>query len=490
MTPTFEKLKKRYFSLALIKSVLVGIAVGGFTTGGGLIAVILAKYASLAWMVCLIGLAVAILGGLFAFLILRKNAKALAKRLDRDYILHEKVQTMLEYADKDTEMLVLQREDAETRLKATTRGKAKLGKIWMHAVAVSLAVLTFVSGSATWAITSIWFPEYGNKANAENLFSFTEWHYEYMQQLIAYVDESPMHKDAKPTTKAELERLLSEVCVVDENTGKISTLLTVTEMKTKARDSIVYLDEYIEGFNTYKALHETLRETESELVVEFAKVIRKLEIGETFDDIRATFTDDETYDKDAIAESVEAFTVEISGSFNVAENVPKETDELYLATQSLMSALESAVANKNQTYRNQQSAITSAFDLNKDGIDSALVQQADNRTAFNYIIAELVKIFEINNPPQTGGEALAPISISEEGGENEEVSGAPGSGGMEYGSNDKIYYPDEEAEKHYGEVYNEYDAKKDEILAEQEDIDEKLKDVIEGYFDKLGPNGN
>lgn len=482
MTPTFKKLKQGNFLLAWIKSIAIGFAVGAFACGGGLLAVKIAELAFPIGFVFLIGLGVALLAWLFAFLILRKSEKALAKRLDNKYVLHEKVQTMLEYADGQAEMLVLQRQDAEMRLQNSTKGKISLGKIWVHAVSVVLALATLVTGLVL--------PTTGNanKGNADSIFVFTQWHYNYMKELIAYVDESPMHVNAKPTTKAELERLLDEVCSYDEETQTLTSLLTTSEMKSKVNDSITYLDDYIEEFNTYKRLHDTLAETQSAWVVDFAKTLRLMEVGEEFDDLRAKMTDEETHSVAGIAENVEKFTLEISGSFNIAEKVDKQTDELFLATQSFLTALENAVKDKEITYLKQQTALDEVFALKKDAIDTALLQQDDNRTAFNYIIAELIKIFEINNPPPTGGEPLQSITINEEGDESEEGGGAPGSGGMDWPSKETIYDPSEEKNRHYGEVYDSYDASAEEI-AEELGISEELKEILDAYFDKIGPSG-
>ena len=129
MTPTFEQLKKGYFKIALLKALATGITATLFTTGGILLGTKLAEVVFPILYAILIGVAAGGLVGGLAFLLLKKTAKALAKRLDEGYELHEKVQTMLEYKDENREMVLLQRSNAEAQLQAKTGGKAKAGKL-------------------------------------------------------------------------------------------------------------------------------------------------------------------------------------------------------------------------------------------------------------------------------------------------------------------------------------------------------------------------
>ncbi len=480
MTPTFEKLKKSYFKLALIKTLAVAVAGILFTVGGIVLGTKLAKVDFGILYSVLIGIGVGLVAGGIAFLLLHKKAKALAKRLDEEYGLHEKVQTMLEYQEGKTDMLLLQRENAETQLKAKTGGKTKTGRIWINAVSLGLALGLFLTG--------VFLPVAGRSdtANAEEKYAFSNWQYNSMQELIAYVDDSPMHVNLKPIAKAELQALLDDVCDYDETTGEVTTDLTKTETILKVNDSIVYLDETVEEYNTYKKLYNTLTETNSELVVDYANTLRALQVGEPLADLRDKMVDGEE-DASNVVVLVESFADEIIASFAMAE-VPT-TDELFIASNDFMTAVKQGankqVADTTQQYKAQQVALDSAFELKKGAVDSALVQQDENRGSFDYIIAELIKIFEISNPPETGGESLAPISVTESDSGVDEPGGAAGEGGIIFGSDEKVYYPDEQTQVKYGDIFIDYDAKKDEVLKEQNLTDEKLKEIIDKYVDKL-----
>jgi hypothetical protein len=477
LTPTFEQLKKGYFKIALLKALATGITATLFTTGGILLGTKLAEVVFPILYAILIGVAAGGLVGGLAFLLLKKTAKALAKRLDEGYELHEKVQTMLEYKDENREMVLLQRSNAEAQLQAKTGGKAKAGKLWINAVAVALALGVFVSGIAIPA-TALG----GGGGGGEDPYEFSNWQYNSMLELIAYVDDSPMHADLKPSSKATLEQLLDDVCDYDEQTNTVTTTLTRTEMVLKVKESITVLDASVEEYNTYKKLYNTLTLTQSEMVVDYANALRLLDGGEPISDLRDKMVDEEE-DAAQLSVKVESFASEITASFSVAE-VPA-SDPLLTASKDFMQAIIGAAQKVSIGYKAYQVALDSAFDLKKDAVDVALEQQSENRGAFDYMIAELVKIFEINNPPYTGGESLPVINLSGDGSDSEEGGGAAGEGGIQFGSKEEVYYPDEQKKVEYGEIFIDYDAKKDEILKELGITDEKLKEIIEAYFEKL-----
>ena len=97
-----------------------------------------------------------------------------------------------------------------------------------------------------------------------------------------------------------------------------------------------------------------------------------------------------------------------------------------------------------------------------------LAEQAINAEVGLYATEELMKIFGIQKnelPPEVEEEIEDSKHESGEDGSDEEDddekgdSGGYGSGEVVFGSDDLIYYPDEEAYVKYGEVINEYYAR-------------------------------
>lgn len=481
MASTFKKLKASRQVINLIKTAIMGVSLGLLTVGAMLLVFKLTKFDFPILYTILIGVGVGLVGAIATFLVLHKGEMRLAKEIDDGYKLQEKVQTMLEFDGAQTEMARIQREDAEVKLYYATKGRSKLGNVIVPIVSVVLAVATFLTAILIPIATT----DDGGDPNSKP-FKLTVWHYTSMMQLIQYVDDSPMHPNAKPTIKNELELLVQDVMEYDEQTKVVTSLLTRSEMTAKVKNSITTIDAYIEEFNTYKRIYSTFTSTQSEAVVKFAYGLRAINTTEYFMQLREMFDDKENFDVSAIALSTETFASEVKSSVNLATSVPT-TDELYQAIITFATALENAV-DTNNVYVLQQSAIDNAF-TNQDAIANALDQQNESRLAINYVIAELAKIFEIKDPPPTGGESLPNIELGQDSSGNNNVSGAPGEGGNKYGSNEEIYYPDDQEHKKYGDVFLEYDAKKDEISNEENTPDD-VKDIIDEYFDKLGSVSN
>ena len=154
-----------------------------------------------------------------------------------------------------------------------------------------------------------------------------------------------------------------------------------------------------------------------------------------------------------------------------------------MQTLAFTTALSAIAQDTAQTYTELQTALDTAFTTAEDRINDALAQQVTNRDNGNYVIMELISIFNIKDAPQTGGEELPGVEAEQE--ENKDLDGAPPDPDKpKYGSDDVIYDPDQEKYVEYGDIYKEHSAIKDAQF--KEDItDEELQDLIERYFEYL-----
>ena len=112
----FGRFKKKLRRNAWIKSLLFGVSCGLLAAAGIIIYQKMTTVSPQLLLYLPIGAGVALLTGLLAFLVLRPSIKKIARRLDNELMLGEKVQTMLEYQDSQEDMLILQREDANEKL--------------------------------------------------------------------------------------------------------------------------------------------------------------------------------------------------------------------------------------------------------------------------------------------------------------------------------------------------------------------------------------
>ena len=116
MNEIFKKLKRKKFLTAACIAAGTGVAAGLIAAGSVLLALKLSEININAGWYVLIGLGVAAIAGGVAFWVLLPTDKKVAKEIDREHALNEKVQTMVAFAGDDGDMVELQRQDAEEKL--------------------------------------------------------------------------------------------------------------------------------------------------------------------------------------------------------------------------------------------------------------------------------------------------------------------------------------------------------------------------------------
>ena len=108
MSKGFSVFKKRLMIRALVKSGIFGVSCGIFASS---LYAVTAKLGgsspNLLWCVCL-GAGALLLFGALMLCLLRPTDKRIAKKLDTDLELHERVQTMLEFESDNGLMAELQ----------------------------------------------------------------------------------------------------------------------------------------------------------------------------------------------------------------------------------------------------------------------------------------------------------------------------------------------------------------------------------------------
>lgn len=472
MGSTFEQLKKYAKRTAIILSLAVGLSCGLFIAGLLLLVFKLAEIEFPTLYTLLIGAGVWLVVWAILFLLLRKNENVLARELDKKFSLGERTQTMVDYKNADEPMVRLQRADAEEKLQARTGGTLKPKKIWAFATALGLSLALFVAGVAIPR-------EKEGSGGGVAPFGITEWQLTAMRNLIAYVDQSKISQAPRDDIAVHLEELLAELCSVAED-GTITTLVTEEELPYIVKESITYVDTAIENYNTYKPLYLTVYMSDYAEVKSFAQGVANLDVTKRFEELRAYFVS-ATEDVAAVRTAVGTFATQLSAGFATAQVL--QTDELLVQTLAFTTALSAIAQDTAQTYTELQTALDTAFTTAEDRINDALAQQVTNRDNGNYVIMELISIFNIKDAPQTGGEELPGVEAEQE--ENKDLDGAPPDPDKpKYGSDDVIYDPDQEKYVEYGDIYKEHSAIKDAQF--KEDItDEELQDLIERYFEYL-----
>lgn len=148
MNETFNRIKKKRLLYAIIESAICGLAAGLIVMGVVLLALKLSEINIGAGYYVLMFILPAGITGALMFLKLRPTDKSLAKSLDREYDLHEKVQTSFEYRDREGAVLQLQREDADHALNNLPKRKPKIKTLVIYAIVCVLALSISITSIA------------------------------------------------------------------------------------------------------------------------------------------------------------------------------------------------------------------------------------------------------------------------------------------------------------------------------------------------------
>lgn len=199
MNESFDKFKKRIWLSVIVKCVLAALCCAFAVVNAVLLPCLLCGEHLLWIYYVLIALAGATVGGGVAFLCFRTDDGKIAKRLDSELKLAERVQTAYVYRDSDGAMSDLQRADAETSL-SNFANKLSFGNL---AVTIVLAVALALGVCAAPIITV--YADASKSAPAGTTKpddpprEVTDWEWEALDELIAYVRSS---KKADETAKS------------------------------------------------------------------------------------------------------------------------------------------------------------------------------------------------------------------------------------------------------------------------------------------------
>lgn len=216
-----------------IEALIVGIssAIGAI----GML-LLLSKFIEIPGKLCLLG-AVALPIGTGLFLLFqRSNYKKLAKRLDGDFSLNEKVQTMIAFEHLDDPMVQIQREDTMRRLAQIPTKRLRFKSAWIYCLLPLLACAMMVTGAA--CPSQIAVPE-EEPPYVEPPRDITDWEWAALDELMVYVQNSEADAAVmKPRTYAalsDLRNLLLKGVTESNLTGFVNTTVRqVNNIKEEA----------------------------------------------------------------------------------------------------------------------------------------------------------------------------------------------------------------------------------------------------------------
>lgn len=472
MTNGFQKIKNKFKRNALLKSLIAGASFGVLCSS---VLVFIQKLLAVKpnpIVYILIGLGVACAIGVVTYFLFVPKDKSLARRLDEELGLDEKVQTMLAFEDKEGDIVTLQRESTNQILAETPLKKVRTAKIWKHILLPILAIAM--------AITAVLTPlkVIDQPQKDEEQWSLSAWQKTRLENLIEMVQDSDMETLPKTQTVTELETLLTSLQTVDK----------ASKMKSLVVATIVSVNNIKNEANTYDEIGSALKTSEREEVGRLGTAISTLN-GLTLSQELATLQTQIGKADETLRSEAGVIENEIRKTIN-ALNVDKD-DGLYLAVVALADGHKQIVESSAETTVEwMRSKLGEIYQTANLSILEELLQQNVNIGISNQVVSELMLIFEIssvdvpsNNAPQTGGNESGGGAGNDEM-EDKPADGGLGSGEVVYGSDDVIYYPDEDRYVSYGEVLNEFYAKVSGQMIDG-NVSEALMQYISDYFAKL-----
>lgn len=470
MSDGYLKFKKRFLIFAVIKSVIFGLSIGILTSS---VIILLQKLihnsvSPFIAVLCGVG-AFAVSAGLL-FLILFPRDRHLAKRLDNELALGEKTQTMLEFINDESDMVRIQREDTNERLKSLPTNALKQRRIWLNVIAPVLAVAVLMPAILIPLKADTTPPPY-----VEPDVEATAWQKTAVIELIAYVEASALESAPKAEVLEQLNALLVS----------LETSRPESEMRAYVISIIFNVSRAIDAANSYNDVALGMLESENEYIKNLAAAIGSLAavtVRQELDLINSKVT------KAEIAEFAEEFKA-------VLAPIVVPADDTLLPAIVALANRYAEIAADMDSYSDQwfTSNVTGALNTAYEAMSPEILAQFENENVRKYVIIRLMNIFgitedelpeEVRNSFSEGEDFGDDSKYDDDDKDDSLNSGGYGNADQIFGSNDTVYDPETNTHVSYGQLLNAYYAKVKEQLMAGGTTD-SLAEFIDAYFSSL-----
>ena len=499
MSKNFIKFKNKALMIRLIKSVLIGVAVGLFFAGGFLF---LAKFEILKMKPILslpIGVGTALIAGCGIYFLLRRTDKALARKLDEEYKLHEKVQTMFEFKDEQGAMYELQRQDTEKALRGVSSLWFDVKNIWIYGLCTLIGAGAFTAACVLHPIKE---PPVEKPPEA---FDISDTEIAAMEELIAYVDESSMQSPYKESISSSLRELLDGLKITtvktDANALWEQAVDEIYETTDKSSAAVELMDALWScDLESVKRLAESLN------YYEWTKADEWDSFSEELTEFRASFVHMDTVEINPDAEKMATDTaalllrVESNISLSLVRAGVTMDDGLYQSLTRLATANETSSAGSHlygfstlsglcETigYTTAQKELDATFAVLGAEIFNALGQHSINTSTGEYVMTRLKSLFsekiDCRLPAfeRPNFYVTSPVGPSDpDEGDGGGQQGGIGEGAV-YGSDDLVLDPLTNTYVEYGTILDKYYALMFGKVNDGDYTDEE-KAAMEKYF--------
>ena len=463
MGNNFKKIKVKFIVESLLIALFISILLGLLISS---ILVLTYKqlgleYDILLFVLCSVG--VFLVSFIVSFIILKPNDIKVAKRIDKQMNLKEKISTMLEYEDKEGYIITKQREDAADKLNNLSVKKIKM-HFNKYLLILPLIVLPFCLTSI---LVDSKFEE--TKPPIEEPISGDPYIIEQIKDLIREVNEDVnLMYPVKEAYVLHLEGLIEAIDVADISRAKeveaVNLTITNISLSSSILNSIDDISLALSNSNLTEAhvLGTALASYDSE------------RINSALEDIRSYLNSPSARQRQLNYEEL------INDGFQLVDNERLDADdELYVEFTNLKNNLAEAITATTTYYSDLENVINNA----KKTFEEAVIRQVETLYMANYLEERLIAIFELPNNDEPINPPVPNPPSGDEEPTDPDNGGGGGHGDTIYAGDDIFYDPDEGLVPYY-EVIAKYSAYI-EGLVQDGVISEELANYYIEYFNNL-----
>lgn len=464
MDKNFYKIKRKYFLYTILKCAVCGVSAGLLAVGAVLLALKLSAISLAPYYYAIIGVGCALAAAAVVYVIIRPTDKKVAKKVDNEYSLRERVQTTLEYSGRSGTIVSMQRADTSERLSSLPARRIPIAKILKYAAVFIVA--------AAIAVTGFIVPQ-KRVEGEEDPYNRppTEFEILALEELIKNVEDSSLEQGLKTSVLGSLNGLIEE----------LRPAATVSEVMPSILASIDFIDTTLSAVNSYESLCQQFTELQFN---DFAEALKGANVYKEYRLISYDLV--QSFEKELISllnARVEGPIARYRETYNNLES-PMAAPVFKHASDTIAAAIEQSGADSSngvvavlQSFKekadeffesiNNGSIIEGFFQHNvdltfyefTDDLIDALKEQCYTLGMNRFILFRLKTIF--NLPIDEEGEnagAGDKGELPENPGTNPDDThqGGYGGGETQYGSDDEIYDPNTGKYVKYGELLAAY----------------------------------
>lgn len=464
-----QKFRKKIWIELMLKSLAIGLSVGIIITSIVLIICKLNGIHLLAFYYVLISMVSAVvLGGLF-FWIKKPDRMQLAKRLDQQLELNQKVETMVAFEAENAMMLQLQREDTQERLNHIPVQRLKMKFHW-SIILVPILALAFL-------IPSLVIPM---EANAVDEPPVVDPDYaiddKTIQAILAMIEEIKSREQLEATVREayilELQELITGLSAENLHESDKNALVLVTIQK--ALDTC---NNYV----SYREVSSVLQNSENSNIRKIGAMLEKNKAEDVlneFEYVRVAMQASETAELEKLLAEIRR---DIGEALQNAElDVDKNISKAFIQFSDLMAGCSGETELKKK--------VMTAYSVALIEMEQALDREELTSDTYEYINTQLRAIFNLKeeNPEQQDPNEQPEDPEDPKKEDDPANQGGAGTGDTIYAGDDQFFDPEKGLVK-YGDVISDYNSVITAMIMEGS-IPPEMEEYFKAYFALLYGN--